>query len=89
MQVSYQDKQAVAEIEDVLGLYGNNPLYGDAGFFDETYIVDLNARYEINETMSVYGGVNNVTDEEPYSTQLAWPVGPRGQFFFLGVRYKP
>jgi iron complex outermembrane receptor protein len=39
--------------------------------------------------MSVYGGVNNVTDEEPYSTQLAWPVGPRGQFFFLGVRYKP
>jgi iron complex outermembrane receptor protein len=89
VQVSYQDKQAVAEIEDVLGLYGNNPLYGDAGFFDETYIVDLNARYEINEAMSVYGGVNNVTDEEPYSTQLAWPVGPRGQFFFLGVRYKP
>jgi outer membrane receptor protein involved in Fe transport len=89
VQVSYQDKQAVAEIEDVLGLFGNNPLYGDAGFFDETYIVDLNARYEISETMSVYGGVNNVTDEEPYSTQLAWPVGPRGQFFFLGVRYNP
>jgi outer membrane receptor protein involved in Fe transport len=89
VQMSYQSKQAVAEIQDVRGLYGKKPLYGDAGFFDAVTIFDVNASYEFSESLNVYGGVNNVADEEPYSTQLAWPVGPRGRFFFLGLSYKP
>jgi len=87
--MSYQSKQAVAEIQDVRGLYGKKPLYGDAGFFDAVTIFDVNANYEFSESLNLYGGVNNVADEEPYSTQLAWPVGPRGRFFFLGMSYKP
>ncbi|MBM4229852.1 MAG: TonB-dependent receptor [Gammaproteobacteria bacterium] len=89
VQMSYQSKQAVAEIQDVRGLYGKKPLYGDAGFFDAVTIFDVNANYEFSESLNLYGGVNNVADEEPYSTQLAWPVGPRGRFFFLGMSYKP
>ena len=79
-QVSYQDRQSVDEIEDV-------DLY-DTPYFDETYIVDVNASYEINEKFSMYGGINNLTDEEPFSTQTAWPVGPRGRYFFLGLTYQ-
>lgn len=81
VQTTYQSEQSVAEIEDI-------GLYGDAAFFDETYIVDVNASYEISDVWSVYGGVNNVADEEPFSTQTAWPVGPRGRFFFLGLSYQ-
>jgi len=89
VQMSYQSKQAVAEIQDVRGLYGKKALYGDAGFFDSVTIFDVNASFEWSESLNLYGGVNNVADEEPYSTQLAWPVGPRGRFFFFGLSYKP
>lgn len=89
IQMNYQSKQAVAEIQDVRGLYGKKPLYGDAGFFDAVTIFDVNASYEWSESLNLYGGVNNVADEEPYSTQLAWPVGPRGRFVFFGLSYKP
>ncbi len=91
-QTSYQGKQSVAEIEDVLpselnpnGLYG--PVEGDR-FFGETVVFDVNGSYEWNDNFSFYGGVNNIADETPFSTQTAWPVGPRGRFVFLGVSYK-
>ncbi len=82
-QTSYQSKQAVDEIEDVLA-----GQFGDAGFFGETYIFDANASYDVNDQFTVYGGVNNISDEDPFATQTAWPVGPRGRFVFLGVNYK-
>ena len=86
-QTQYLSRQAVDEIEDVLGLNGNQALYGNAGFFDESYIFDVNASYEFSEQFTFYGGVNNIADKEPFSTQTAWPVGPRGRFFFLGLTY--
>ena len=81
VQTSYQDEQSVAEIEDI-------DLYGAGAFFEETYIVDVNASYEYSDELSLYGGVNNVFNEEPFATQTAWPVGPRGTFFFLGLTYR-
>jgi len=80
LQTSYQSEQFAAEIEDFDDL-------GAAGFFDEIYILDLNGAYEFSDSLRFYGGVNNLTDEEPFSTQTAWPVGPRGRFFFLGAVY--
>lgn len=82
-QTSYQSKQSVDEIEDVLA-----GQFGDAGFFDETFIFDVNGSYEYNDQFTIYGGVNNIADKDPFSTQTAWPVGPRGRFVFLGVNYK-
>ena len=86
-QTQYLSRQAVDEIEDVLGLNGSQELYGDDGFFDETYIFDANVSYEFSKAFTFYGGVNNIADEEPFATQTAWPVGPRGRFFFLGLTY--
>ncbi len=81
-QTSYQSEQAVADITTV------EELYGSGAYFDEVYIFDVNANYELSEKLTFYGGVNNLTDEEPYATQTAWPVGPRGRFFFLGLTYR-
>lgn len=80
LQTSYQSEQFAAEIEDFEDL-------GEAGFFDEIFILDLNGSYEFSDSLRFYGGINNLTDEEPFSTQTAWPVGPRGRFFFLGAVY--
>ncbi|MCP2670770.1 TonB-dependent receptor [Maricaulaceae bacterium EIL42A08] len=80
-QTTYQSRQFAADIDDFDEL-------GEAGFFDEVFIFDANASYEISDVWSVYGGVNNIADEEPFSTQTAWPVGPRGRFFFFGVNYR-
>ena len=87
LQTIYQGKQAVAEVEEVRGIAGLDPLYGSAGFFSNVLISDLNARYQWNEGLSVFGGINNLWDEEPFSTQTAWPVGPRGRTLFLGLSY--
>ncbi|HCG95024.1 MAG TPA: outer membrane cobalamin receptor protein [Halieaceae bacterium] len=87
VQAVYQSKQAVDSIERVLGLYGSQALYGDDGFFSSMVVTDINGRYQLNESASLFAAVNNVTDETPYSTQTAWPVGPRGRTFVLGFSY--
>lgn len=87
LQTTYQSKQSVDEIELVLGLNGNQALYGNDGFFDETYIVDINASYELDESFTVFGGINNIANEQPFATQTAWPVGPRGRTLFFGITY--
>ena len=80
LQTTYQSRQFAAAIQDFDDL-------GPAGFFDETYIFDANVNYEYSDSLSFYGGVNNIADEEPFSTETAWPVGPRGRFFFFGATY--
>lgn len=97
-QTTYQDKQTVDFIEadsvladgtvEQTGLERHLELYGDGAYFDETYIFDINGSYEFNEKLSIYGGINNVTDVEPFATQTAWPVGPRGRFYFVGITYR-
>ncbi len=83
VQGTYQSRQTLrgAEIETVVATFGPTN-----GFSDESYVFDANASYEWNDNFTFYGGVNNFTDEEPFSTERAVPVGPRGRFFFGGVR---
>jgi outer membrane receptor protein involved in Fe transport len=54
----------------------------------DTFIFDLNGSYEISDRLSLYGGVNNLTDEIPFVNQIAWPVSPRGRFVFMGVNFR-
>ena len=87
-QTTYQSRQAFGEVENSLGLADANQIYGNgSGFFGSTVIHDLNASYQVDDSVSVFGGVNNITDETPFATQEAWPTGPRGRTFFLGVNY--
>ncbi len=46
---------------------------------------DVTVSYQAADNFEIYGGVNNLTDREPFLGSLARPVSPRGRFFFLGV----
>ncbi|GGF64256.1 TonB-dependent receptor domain-containing protein [Alteromonas lipolytica] len=87
LQTTYQSRQAYREVEESLGINGYSKLFADGGFYGTTVIHDINANYEIDETLSVFGGINNIADESPFATETAWPVGPRGRTFFVGVNY--
>ena len=45
-------------------------------------------RLEASDAFTLYGGVNNVGNVQPYRNQSAYPVPPFGRFFFLGVRLR-
>lgn len=63
--------------------------YGEAAFTeDDTYIHDIRGSYVYDESLTFFGGVNNVTDEEPYSSERAYPVSPLGRYAYLGVTYR-
>lgn len=46
---------------------------------------DVQVRYTIDERTSVYGGVNNIGDQQPDRGLTDYPVGPLGRYFYLGV----
>lgn len=89
LQSQYMSRQAWAgvEIEEVLGLNGNPAIYGDGGLYDEIFILDANGSYEFSENLTLFGGINNLADEEPFEAEFAWPVGPEGRYFFFGFTY--
>ncbi len=60
-------------------------LYGRSVFQDAFWQHNINASYLINDEVMVYGGVKNLTDEQPFITENAFPASPRGTFFFIGV----
>lgn len=57
----------------------------DNGVAGVKWVHDLSANYEISDRYTVYGGVQNFTDEQPYATQPSFPTGLRGRYFFAGV----
>ena len=74
--LTYEDG---AEIETAL------TNFGPSAFTDNsTFIHDLRASFT-QDKYAVYGGVNNLTDEEPYITERAYPVSPIGRYYYVGV----
>ena len=71
-----------AEIETV------DTLFGPAAYMGDTWIHDLNANYTINDQLTVYGGINNITHTDPFISENAFPATPRGRMIFLGGTYR-
>ncbi|MEO1729818.1 MAG: TonB-dependent receptor [Pseudomonadota bacterium] len=46
---------------------------------------DFSVSFEATDSVQIFGGVNNVFDQEPYPGSFSRPSSPRGRFFFLGV----
>jgi outer membrane receptor protein involved in Fe transport len=63
-------------------------LYGSIVFQDALWIHNINARYNLNDELRLYGGVKNLSDEEPFITENAFPASPRGAFYFFGVNWQ-
>jgi outer membrane receptor protein involved in Fe transport len=49
------------------------------------WIHNVSGNYAISDRYTVYGGIQNFTDEQPFDTQPAFPTGLRGAYFFAGV----
>lgn len=49
---------------------------------------DLQVRYTVDDRVSVYGGVNNISDQLPDRGGIDYPVGPMGRFFYMGLNLR-
>ncbi len=62
--------------------------FGDAGFAPTYFIHGLSFNIDVLKDSAIYGGVNNLTDAQPYISSSAYPVSGLGRLFFLGFRTK-
>jgi len=61
---------------------------GARGLAGEVFIHDVSFNLDATDRFSIYGGVNNVSDVDPYRNLSAYPVSPYGRFYFLGIRLR-
>lgn len=59
--------------------------FGPAGFAPEYWVHGASFNLDATDQITFYGGVNNLTDEEPYIASSAYPVSGIGRTIFLGV----
>ncbi|BDX08397.1 TonB-dependent receptor domain-containing protein [Planctobacterium marinum] len=92
-QTQYMDEQGLTgiEIEDIYG-YGcevtNSCTFGPSVIQEESFIHDISGTFQINDEFMVYGGIKNITEEDPFITDFAFPASPRGRFFYFGVNFR-
>lgn len=68
------------EIEDV------GTRFGPETRVDETFVHDISFNADVTDRLTFYGGVNNLTDKQPFANAASYPVSPVGRFLFLGAR---
>jgi iron complex outermembrane receptor protein len=68
----------------------NEPDYvaPDQWYYPARELHDVQLRYTYDERFSVYGGVNNLTNQEPTWSDYFYPVGPQGRAFYVGLQGK-
>ncbi len=49
-------------------------------------VSDFFGSYDFSDKFSLYGGINNAFDRDPYLGSLVRPIGVRGRFFYVGIR---
>ena len=81
-RLQYIDGQAIGGVE----IDTAEVVAGPAGFVDEVFVHDVSFGFDVGDNYTVYGGVNNLTDVEPYPTNSAYPVSPYGRYYFIGVQ---
>lgn len=87
LSVGWQSQYIGEMLESGLEVETANSLYGSSVLQDGTWLHDLNATYLWNDSLTIFGGINNVTQETPFITTNAFPASPRGRMMFLGANY--
>ncbi len=84
---TYMDSQGLRAVEiEAVGDTGTDTFSTANGLSDTVMIHDITFNLEATDNISVYGGVNNVFNRQPFVTEQAFPVSPVGTLFFLGAR---
>lgn len=68
-------------------LIREQPDYVQAGYeeYKARSTHDLQARWNVNDRFAIYGGINNLFDQEPDAFAEAYPVSPLGRTFYVGL----
>ena len=82
-QLQYVGEQAVAGVIQIERIATE---FGPDGFAREYWVHTLSGNYEVTDDFSLFAGVNNLTNEEPYIASSAYPVNGIGRTVFVGVR---
>ena len=53
--------------------------------YSERSTHDIQVRYDVRDSVTVYGGINNIGDQQPDRGLTDYPVGPLGRYFYLGA----
>ncbi|KWV91095.1 TonB-dependent receptor domain-containing protein [Erythrobacter sp. YT30] len=86
--VTYLDSMGLRAVEIETVGTGNTFAYTpENGLSDEAFIHDISFNFEATDQFSIYGGVNNLFDRDPFVTEQAYPVSPVGRYFFLGATF--
>jgi iron complex outermembrane receptor protein len=81
-RLQYIGEQALAGVE----IERQDVEFGPAGTGPDYFIHDLNFNIDVNDRFTFYGGINNLTNEAPFSNRVSFPVSPLGRVFFVGAR---
>lgn len=63
--------------------------FGGGGIANSILVHDVNGSWRFTDEITVYGGVQNLTDRQPYVTEFGYPVSPRGAYYYAGVTWRP
>ena len=80
--VQYIGSTAVASVIQIERI---DTEFGPAGFAPEYWLHNVAFNLDATDQITLYGGINNLTDEEPYLSSSAYPVSGIGRTLFLGV----
>ena len=65
-----------------------DPDYSDPKYFrvKQKWDHDISVAYDINESINIYAGVNNLFDQKPEFGYSSYPISAMGQYFYAGAR---
>jgi iron complex outermembrane receptor protein len=58
-------------------------------WFKEYWEHQVQARFDVNDKMNVYFGINNLFDSKPDVGSVTFPISATGRFFYVGTRLRP
>ena len=64
-----------------------NPDYIDPKYshYSERWVHDVQIAYNLTDNVTLYGGINNFTNQEPDRGSATQPVGALGRFYYVGL----
>ena len=65
-----------------------DPDYTDPRYFKvrEKWEHEISGAYDINDSINIYGGINNLLDAKPAFEYSSYPVSAMGRYYYLGAR---
>ena len=57
--------------------------------YEERWEHDVQVSYDVAKRFTLYGGINNFTDQQPdIAARFAYPISAIGRYFYAGAKIK-